>query len=71
MKQNFKKLLPVISFYNLNSKDKQIIFSPLLNDIQNEIDKQDKEMKKFRMQLEHPELFKQLSPKEYGQSLIK
>lgn len=72
MKQNFKKLLPIISFYNLNSKDNtQIIFSPLFNDIQNEIDKQDKEIEKFRMQLKHPELFKQLSPKEYGQSLLK
>lgn len=72
MKQNFKNLLPIISLYNLMNKDNaQIIYSPLLDDIQNEIDKQDKAMEKFKMQLKHPELFKQLSPKEYGQSLIK
>lgn len=72
MKQNLKKLLYIISLYNLNNKDNtQIIFSPLLYDIQNEFNKHDKEMEKFRMQLEHPELFKQLSPKEYGQSSIK
>lgn len=72
MKQKFKKLLPAISLYNLMYKDNtQIIYSPLLDDIKNEFDKHDKEMEKFRMQLEHPELFKQLSPKEYGQSLLK
>lgn len=72
MKQNIKKLLPVISLYNLMNKDNtQIIFSPLVDNMQNEIDRHDKEMEKFRMQLKHPELFKQLSPKEYGQSLLK
>lgn len=72
MKQNLKKLLPIISLYNLMYKDNtQIIYSPLIDNMQNEFDKQDKAMEKFRIQLKHPELFKQLSPKEYGQSLIK
>lgn len=39
------------------------------DNLQKEIEKHDKEMERFKLELEYPELFKQISPKEYGQKI--
>lgn len=36
---------------------------------QKEIEKHNKEMERFKLELEHPELFNYTSPKEYGQKI--
>lgn len=39
------------------------------DNLQKEIEKHDNEIERFKLELEHPELFKQTSPKKYGQKI--
>ena len=42
-----------------------------VEDMQKQIEKDEKNRERWRLEIEHPEWFKIISPKEYGQNLLK